>query len=329
MNITDLINPYAYAMRLRRYLFRQKILRFESVSVPVISVGNLSMGGTGKTPITLCLGRYCIETLQKKAAIVLLGYKRKSTGFLLVSNGNEILEKVARSGDEAQLYAMELPEAIVICDEDRVRGAQNAVALGAEVILLDDGFQHLRLKRDLNVLLINSDEGIPPVLPFGKGREDRAAIKDADVIIQTNYGQNSGSFISDRNKPLVTAHTSLSSITLYSGDDEIDALSEILSGNRILAVSGIANPERFERSLREVASEVIAYRLGDHAEYDTALLHKIAAEATERRCEFIATTTKDAVKMLDSFRAMQRRDSSLLPIAVIHSDVEFISGSDI
>ena len=191
MNFTDLINPYSYAMKLRRLLYRKGILKSERVSVPVISIGNLSMGGTGKTPITLALARYCIETLNRKTAIVLRGYKRKSSGFLIVSNGKEILEDVTKSGDEAQLYAQELPEAIVICDEDRVRAARNAVKLGAEVILLDDGFQHLRLKRDLNILLINSDEGIPPVVPFGKGRETASALNNADFILVTNSNENS------------------------------------------------------------------------------------------------------------------------------------------
>jgi tetraacyldisaccharide 4'-kinase len=329
MNITDLINPYAYAMRLRRYLYRKEVLRSEKVSVPVISIGNLSMGGTGKTPVTLHLGRYCIEMLYKKTAIVLRGYKRKSIGLLVVSNGKDILEDVTRSGDEAQLYAKELPEAIVICDEDRVRGAQNAVTLGAEVILLDDGFQHLQLKRDLNILLINAEEGIPPVIPFAKGRESSSAMNDADIIILTNHEVNSAPFAGVTTKPLVIARTSLSSVNLYSGDEEIDALPEILAGSKTLALSGIANPERFEESLRNVASEVIACRLGDHADYDMALLRTISARATQHQCEFIATTTKDAVKMLESFRAMQRQDTSLPPIAVIHSDIEFIIGGEI
>jgi len=329
MNITDLINPYAYAMKLRRFFYRKGIRRSERVSAPVISIGNLSMGGTGKTPVTLHLARYCIEPLQKKTAIVLRGYKRTGSGFLLVSNGNEILENVTRSGDEAQLYAQELPEAIVICDEDRVHGAQIAVKFGAEVILLDDGFQHMRLKRDLNILLINSDDGIPAVFPFGKGREDSSAITDADIVIQTNYSENSPSFESGWNKPFVIARNSISGVNLYSGDDEIDASPEILAGTRILALSGIAHPERFEKSLRDIAFEVIPFRLHDHAEYNAALLTKIVSKAAEAKCGFIATTTKDAVKMLESYREMQRHDHSLPKIAVIHSDIQFISGEEL
>ena len=329
MNVIDYFNPYAYAMKLRRLLYRKGIIKSVKVSVPVISIGNLSMGGTGKTPFTLYIARYCIETLEKKTAIILRGYKRKSTGYLLVSDGKNILESVDESGDEAQLYAHELSEAIVICDEDRVRGAQKAIALGAEVILLDDGFQHLRLKRDLNILLINSDEGIPAVLPIGKGREPDTATRDADIIIQTNFEKNKYSPLQCEEKSVLQAQTILSSIHLYSGDDEIDALPEILIGEKVIALSGIANPERFERSLALIASSVISYRLPDHAEYDRTMLEKIISKAKAEKCGFIATTTKDAVKMLAPYRVMQKNDPSLPPLAIVQSEVQFIHGEEI
>lgn len=329
MYLIDLLNPFAYAMKLRRWLYRKGKIKSVKVSVPVISIGNLSMGGTGKTPLTLYVGRYCIETLQKKTAIVLRGYKRKTSGYLLVSDGKNIIENVDKSGDEAQLYTREIPEAIVICDEDRVRGAQNAILLGAEIIILDDGYQHLRLKRDLNILLINSEEGIPAVLPLGSGRESFSAAADADVLIQTNFEEHKHTPLKFEEKLVAQIQTILSRVNLYSGDDEVDALPEILSGEKVLAFSGIAHPERFERSLATVAASVIPYRLRDHAEYDIEVLEKIASKATAEKCNFIATTTKDAVKMLDSYRAMQRKDPSLLPLAVVYSDLQFIRGEEI
>ncbi len=313
-------------MKLRRILYRIGVLKSEKIIVPIISIGNLSMGGTGKTPVTLHIADHCIETLKKRTAIVLRGYKRKSLGYLLVSDGTRIIEDVLRSGDEAQLYAKELPDAIVICDEDRVRGARMAVALGAEVILLDDGFQHQRLKRDLNILLINSEEGIPPTLPFGKGRENSSAIKDADIIIQTNFDEKIHPALEFSQKPVVFSRTVLSSVNLYSGDEEIDALPEILNGEKILVLSGIAHPERFERSLAEFATLIISYRLDDHSEYDLVTLEKVAAKAKLEKCTMIATTTKDAVKMLENYIALQQKDNSLPPIAVIHSSIEFIGG---
>ena len=329
MNIIDLFNPYSYAMKLRRMLYRKGIFKSAKVSIPVISIGNLSMGGTGKTPLTLHIAHHCIEKLNKKTAIVLRGYKRKTSGYLLVSDGRNILATVEGSGDEAQLYAHELPEAIVICDEDRFRGSEKAIALGAEVILLDDGFQHLRLKGDLNILLINSEEGVPPVLPFGKGREPGSAIRDADIIIQTNFEENRHAPFQFEEKLVLQAATILSSINLFSGDDEVDALPEILIGEKILALSGIAHPERFEQSIVSIGASVIPYRLQDHTEYDRAVLEKIVLKAKSEKCDIIATTTKDAVKMLELYRSMQKKNLSILPIAVVHSEIEFISGEKI
>jgi len=327
MNITDIINPYVYAMKLRRFLYHKSIFKSHSVPVPVISIGNLSMGGTGKTPITLALAKYCSETLGKKTAIILRGYKRESSGYLLVSDGDNILSPVEKSGDEAQFYAQELQGAIVICDEDRVRGAQQAVSLGAEVILLDDGFQHIRLKRDLNILLINSDEGIPPVFPFGKGREPASAIKDADVIIFTN--SEKGEKFSFGDKPVISARTVIGLIQLYRTYGTDDVSPEIFSGKKLLAFAGIACPQRFKESLVPYARSVVLVPLEDHAEYNPATLEKIIATAKKESCDFIATTTKDAVKMLALYVAMQQKDSRLPPLTVIHSEIEFMSGKEL
>jgi tetraacyldisaccharide 4'-kinase len=285
------------------------------------------MGGTGKTPITLSLAKYCSETLAKRTAIILRGYKRKSKGYLLVSNGYQILESVEGSGDEAQLYAQELQGTIVICDEDRVRGAESAMQLGAEIILLDDGFQHIRLQRDLNILLINAEVDIPAVLPFGKGRESNSAIEDADIVILTNYNNNRNSFTTD--KPVVHTQTALTKITVYFDKKEFDISPETFSKKRILALSGIAHPEIFERSLSLVSSTVTSCRREDHAEYNPAVLEKVIIMAKKNECEYIATTTKDAVKLLSLYKTLQQKDISLPPLAVIHSSVKFMHGEEI
>lgn len=328
MNISDLFNPYSYAMQLRRALYKKGTARSERVSVPVISIGNLSMGGTGKTPVTLALAKYCIETLHKKTAVVLRGYKRKSTGYLLVSDGQKILQNVSQSGDEAQIYAVELLQAIVICDEEKTDGARNAIALGAEVILLDDGFQHLSLQRDLNILLINSDEGIPAVFPFGKGREGYSAASDADIIIYTN-SENKNIAAGTQGKPVVTARTVLKSVSLYPSNEITGSLPQFFSGKRILVLSGIANPGRFEKSVAEYSASTIPYPLKDHAEYDRAVLEKIISKAKAERCDAIAATTKDAVKILGLYQEMQKKDASAPPLMICHAEIEFISGREI
>jgi tetraacyldisaccharide 4'-kinase len=210
---------------------------------------------------------------------------------------------------------------LVICDEDRIRGAKNAVALGAEVILLDDGFQHLRLKRDLNILLINSNEGIPPVLPFGNGRESASTIKYADIIIETGSGEKQSD---------VCAESIIGHISLYKSDGSYAESSvEIFREKNILVLSGIANPERFQRSLAPYALSILSIALKDHVEYNSAILEKIITKAKSENCEIIATTTKDAVKMLDLYKAMQQNDILLPQLAVVYSEIEFMKGKEI
>jgi tetraacyldisaccharide 4'-kinase len=327
MRFPDFLNPYAFAMMLRRYLYRKGVLPSVKASVPIISVGNISMGGTGKTPVTLHVAKYYLRPLGKKIAIVLRGYKRGSSGFLLISDGKNILQNVKASGDEAQLYAQELPEAIVICDEKRVRGAYQAAVLGAEVIILDDGFQHLHLKRDFDIVLINSQEEIPPVLPFGRGREPASALRDADIIIATNSDEeNTFSFAE---KPILKARTGIERIELYQSNGRTEVSEEFLSGKRILAVAGIANPERFKNTLVPLAASVSLLPLKDHAEYSLSSVENIIAKAKSEHCDLIATTTKDAVKMLDIYKKIQQNNSSAPPLAVIYSEIEFTGGEEL
>jgi tetraacyldisaccharide 4'-kinase len=279
------------------------------------------MGGTGKTPVTLTLAKYCIQVLGKRTTIVLRGYKRKSSGYLLVKNGKNIVADVEQSGDEAQIYAQELSDIIVICDEDRVHGASNAVDLGAEIILLDDGFQHLRIKRDLNILLINAEEGIPAVFPFGKGREPDSAMRDADILIDTNASQN--------NIAKVKTETRISDIFLYKSNRSEAVTTEYLKGKRILALSGIANPKRFYDLLNRFVMSILPFPLADHAEYDSSLLSRIVEKAKSENCDLIATTTKDAVKMLEAYKILLLKDPTNPQLAVVHTTVEFTSGKEI
>ncbi len=296
MNVMDLINPYAWIMKLRRSFYRSGILHSASAGLPVISIGNLSAGGTGKTPVTLYLAHLLQQEFHASVAIVLRGYKRTTNGLLVVKNDNTIAASVEQSGDEAQLYAAELDDSIVICDEDRLRGARKAKELGATVVLLDDGFQHQRIRRDLNLVVINASQGIPPIIPFGKGREGTSALRDASAIIVMN---------AEANKE-VLSECSATGLPVLTGKQTIDRLTSIdtpathhspllLQGKRILALSGIGTPQIFEDTLGLLGASVHPYRLADHAEYTPALLEKILAEA--QAYEALVTTTKDAVKI--------------------------------
>lgn len=290
MNFVNYLNPYAWAMRLRRRLYRHGALKSHAADIPVISIGNLSTGGTGKTPMAIWLGQLLKSEFSKQPAIILRGYRRPTKGQIVVSDGKRLLASLDQTGDEAQLIASELPDAIVICDEDRVRGCAKAAELGADIILLDDAFQHLRVKRDLNMLLINEFEGIPPVLPFGKGREHHSALDDADLVIITNSVTNRRSVNS---KPTLFSKTVISSIEQLGDSTPIDKTS--LKGHKLLALSAIGNPQGFEASLSEY--NIVSHRLPDHFNYDVGTLGDIITTARLSHCDRIITTTKDAVKI--------------------------------
>ncbi len=313
MPFVDYLNPYAYAMRLRRWLYARGWLPSYHPGIPVISVGNLTLGGTGKSPLVLLITDYLEQKHGKRVAIISRGYKRHSKCFVLVRDGKEILAPVEASGDEAQMFAEEAPNAIVIVDEDRARGAREAKALGAEVIVLDDGFQHLRLRRDLNILLMS---GRPSsVIPFGRAREPESAARAADFVI---FSEGLGSVDED----------GLPSAVICGLPSHLSSLEVLvvplanLKGKRMLALSSIASPKRFHDMLRNLGAEVIPRDLGDHTEYSEATVQSILNEAEKRNVEMIVTTTKDIVKSRKYFE----RAASSIPVLILHHKLEFLRG---
>lgn len=313
MTLIDMMNPYAWVMTLRRILYHKGTLPSTKVSVPVISIGNITSGGSGKSPMTKLIAEYLRDELQKKPAIVMRGYKRKTKGFLLVSDGRQVLANVRESGDEAQSFARELGGVMVVCDEDRVHGANEAIKRGANVILLDDGFQHMALKRDLNILLFDK-YSFSHVIPFGKNREDITSCSDADIIITTD---GSTSKPPEHTVALhLEASPMLSKIISIAGE-AIDPSS--FSGKRVLALSSIANPIRFQNMLAKEGADVIPFTLNDHSEYNETIITDIIKRAKDDLCEMILTTTKDIVKSREFFeKAMPD-----IPVCVLHITYTF------
>jgi len=308
MTIVDILNPLEWVMTMRRILYHKGSLPSTKVSVPVISIGNVTAGGSGKSPITKLIAEYLRDSLGKKPAIVMRGYKRKSKGFLLVSDGRQILADVRESGDEAQSFANELGGVMVICDEDRVSGAKKAIATGADVILLDDGYQHMALKRDVNILLIDKHSS-QHVIPFGKNREDITSSSDADIIIRTD--ENEIEIPHKKDALIVKAKLIASDITFL---DSSKQSPEYLKGKRVLALSSIANPERFHDLISSFDVDIIPYALEDHAEYDDALISDALKRAKNDDCDVIITTTKDIVKSREYFEKVE----SECKVGVLH-----------
>ncbi|SRR5579883_977376 len=318
MPIIDYINPYAYLMRLRRMMYQHGWLKSFHPGVPVISIGNLTVGGTGKSPMVMLIADYLERMHGKKVAIVSRGYRRRSKGYVLVRDGMQILASVEQSGDEAQMFAERLPNAIVIVDEDRWHGAREAKALGADVIVLDDGYQHLRLKRDLNILLVDASRSISPVIPFGRSREPLSAANAADIVIETNGKQALPAEF--RQSVTAQTHSKAASLMPLQGREALALKS--LNGKKILALSSIASPKRFHRMLDELGANLVVRDLGDHAEYSQALVNSIISDAQRHNVEMIVTTLKDAVKSRRYFH------HSEIPVYILLHELEFLSGEE-
>lgn len=287
---------------------------FKSFKVPckVISVGNITVGGTGKTPTVLFLASW----LQKKGVSVVIlsrGYGRTTTGTGIVSDGKKILLTVFESGDEPQLLALSLPNIPVVVDEDRVRGARAAVQLfSPSVIILDDAFQHRRLKRDVDIVLLKKSPmwGNGFFLPAGPLREPKNSLSRAHFI-WTNFpvaikeNQQLGSF----GKKIIKAN--IQPGTLVSFDNErID-----YKNSKVLVFCGLANPQHFKSTLESLSINIVHFQsFKDHYKYNQKDIDALFSMADNKKADLILTTEKDFVK-IKSF-SFQHHNWAYLPIEI-------------
>jgi tetraacyldisaccharide 4'-kinase len=254
---------------------------------PVISVGNITTGGTGKTPMVAWIARE-LQAAGKRVGIVLRGYK--ATG--------------GRS-DEAELLK-QLTGAIVIVHADRVAGAAEAAAAGADVIVLDDGFQHRRLRRDVDIVLIDATDpfGLGHCLPRGLLREPASALGDADAIIITRSdAMNRKDLDALRSKLSRLAPKAAIFRAAHKPVAAIDGAGQrlapsALAGRKVFAFCGIGSPQSFLHTLSELGARVVGQCvLEDHCEYTPQLLEELSAMAGHAEAQLAVTTQKDYVKI--------------------------------
>lgn len=292
---------YGKAVTLRNHRFDKGLTRINRAEVPVISVGNISAGGTGKTPFTQALVRLLQEKLpQERPAIVSRGYGRTTRGGLVISNGSQILVPDAnRAGDEALLHALTLAGTPVIVHEKRFEGSRMAVRdCGATCVVLDDGFQHRHLHRDLDIVLIDAATlENTNLLPAGRLREPLHSLSRADVVCFMNGAKSHATFHAVYS--LLRADTLLLTAEVRATRLTNTITNEAVSPNtRVCGVSGIANPTRFHASLQEKSMEIAsALVFGDHVRYSLRHVQQIVQTARSHRISVIATTEKDLVKL--------------------------------
>lgn len=278
---------YGDMMAWRRWHYRKGIYRSRRADVPVICVGNITTGGTGKTPMVAWVVEQ-LAAVGASPAIVTRGYK-------------------AREGksDEAEMLS-QLCDCRVVVNADRVAGAKTAVVAGADVVVLDDGYQHRRLKRDLDIVLIDATNpfGYGYVLPRGLLRERPTALADAHAVVITRSDQISPDELADlRGKlkeyaPGASMHASAHRpVGLLDEHGERLDVGE-LAGKRVVAFCGLGNPAGFFGTVRQVgACGVAEVAYDDHAVYDDKTVEQINELADSTDAEILVTTQKDAVKL--------------------------------
>ncbi len=294
---------YGGLVSLRRaWLRRRPPVR---LPVPVISVGNLTVGGTGKTEAVFLICRQLRE-LGRSPGILSRGYGRRSrTPMLVVSDGSGPRVRVEEAGDEPYLLAGRLPGTVVVVGKDRIASGTKAVQeLGCNVLVLDDGFQRRdQIHRDLDILLIDAGDpwGRGRMLPAGRLREPLSGLLEADLIILTRADQHPIRGIIDQlaklapGKPVILArHAPKALISLETGTRHEP---ESLARRRVLAVSGIARPQALAATLEALGAEVVhTLAFPDHYWYRDKDREYLRQQAEDWKAE-IVTTAKDAVRL--------------------------------
>jgi tetraacyldisaccharide 4'-kinase len=325
---------YWLGVVLRNWFFEIGLLKITTVAVPVISVGNLSAGGVGKTPfVELLIGKFLRKS---QLSIVSRGYGRKSNGTVIVGNGTGTFATIEESGDEPLQLAQKYPEAIVIVDEKRVRGARKAIELGARLILLDDGFQHRYLHRELNIVLLTAKEILKEdsLLPSGNRREPWTSLERADLVVVTRCAdvQEVERVISSGKKrhlipagvPCIGVTTRLKVFKRGSSGEIVHAA--LITGKKVIVFSGIGNPESFDELLKNNNITVAKHMVfPDHHWYSENDLQRIVYARTHSGADFILTTEKDAVRLNEEYEAFLESE----PVIVAEIQQEILSGEDL
>lgn len=301
---------YELGVRARAALYESDLFRTRSLNAPVISVGNLTVGGAGKTPCVAFLARFLCDK-GYEVAILSRGYKRESRGRVEVSTGREILCGPNESGDEPFLLAKSCPGARVVVDRDRyAAGKWLEERERISVFILDDGYQHLRLARDLNLLLIDASEPLDQakVIPFGRLREPMIAMRRADAVIVTRSDQpfdrraleNTIGRFARAETPVFYGRHKMTDLIRLDGAGAVSPAD--FARERVAVVSGIARPDRFVADLERFGMEIALRRdFDDHHRYTREELSEIFERAREFQAEAVITTEKDAANLPADF----------------------------
>ena len=305
---------FAAVVAIRYALYRTGILRRYPLGIQVISIGNVTAGGTGKTPVTEIFAR-TLAAEGRKVAILSRGYRRKEAPWwqrmftqvvtppLVVSDGRRVLLDAATGGDEPYMLASNLPGVAVVVDRNRVKAGRYAIKrLGCDTLILDDGFQYQKLKHSVEVVLVDSTNpfGNGNMLPRGILREPAKNLKRADIIFLTKCRGDVSAV-----KDVIRKYNSSAEIVECNHTPRVlkDVWSreefplDWLKGKTTCTLSGIASPKGFENSLRHLGAKVVwCERYADHHRYDSSEVLYALNRSADMGADALVTTEKDAVR---------------------------------
>ena len=345
--LTALSQLFALAVQLRLWSYRMRLLRDRTLGCLVVSVGNLTVGGTGKTPVVEKFAR-ALAQRGRRVAILSRGYKSakrpllerllvKFTGMerlsppRIVSDGESLLLDSHQAGDEPYMLASNLKNVIVLVDKDRVKAGKYAIEkLQADTLLLDDGFQYLHLKSRLNLVLIDRTNpwGTGRMLPRGTLREPIRNLSRASYVFITKCDGSDISPLREQIRALnptadiiECAHRPLYLQDVFTG---VRKPLEFLRNLDIASLSGIAAPEGFEESLEKLGAHLVcSHRFADHHRYSQQEIINVINRSHKSGAKAVITTEKDAVR----FPLVERRDVSIyfmrVEIEILHGATDF------
>jgi len=330
-------------VQLRLALFQKRYFREHQLGCMVISIGNLTVGGTGKTPVVEMLGK-ALNASGRKVAILSRGYKSAKPPLLrriwgritgrsaiapprIVSDGSKVLLDSRISGDEPYMLAKNLPGVVVLTDKDRVKSGFFAIEkFQSDTLILDDGLQYLHLKHRLDIVLIDRTApfGNEYLLPRGTLREPPEHLRRAHLIFITKCNDLGNEALIERIRrynrtaDIIECRHAPKYFQDVTTGDQLPL--HYLENKYVAAVSGIAVPEGFESILRELGANIeFTKRFTDHHRYDESELRNLLNRCIKRDIDAIVTTEKDAVRL-------PRLKKLEVPIYFLRIEIEILSG---
>ena len=295
---------YLVIVNVRNWLYEKQVFRSINLEKKVISVGNLTTGGSGKTPMVELLALY-LKKRGMNPAILSRGYGRRTHGIVVVSDGEKLAGLPKIGGDEPALLARHLPGIPVVVARDRVIAGQWAInRYGVDILLMDGGFQHRKLKRDADIVMLDATcaWGNGRVLPGGPLREPLRGLRRADLIIWTRTDEtdvdkkNKAKVLSLSRAPvLASCHKPKGWRSLV--EEKIYSL-DLLTHQKVFGFAGIGNPESFKKKIDQLGIQLVGFAaFRDHHWYSRKEIDWIIEEAARAGADAIVTTEKDGIKV--------------------------------